>query len=90
MLKCHKPFSLGVLVLAATNPYPHTIDSALRRPGRLDVQLCVPPPDKTGRPEVLRVHVKMMPLAADVDLQDLVERARHCLGKYMEAEFLIW
>jgi hypothetical protein len=32
----------------------------------------------------------MMPLAADVDLQDLVERARHCLGKYMEAEFLIW
>ena len=41
------------------------------RPGRLDVQLYVPPPDAEGRLEVLKVHTSGMPLAADVDLERL-------------------
>ena len=60
----------GVLVLAATNR-PAAIDAALMRPGRLDVQLYVPPPDLAGRLEVLRVHTAGMPLAEDVDLAEL-------------------
>eukprot|EP00955_Chlamydomonas_euryale_P059956 357554-Chlamydomonas_euryale.AAC.11 len=60
----------GVLVLAATNR-PAAVDAALMRPGRLDVQLYVPPPDAAGRADVLRVHTKGMPLAQDVDLNAL-------------------
>ena len=59
-----------MLVLAATNR-PSCIDDALMRPGRLDVQLYVPPPDLEGRLEVLRVHTAGMPLADDVDLPAL-------------------
>ncbi len=54
-------------MLATTNR-PSAIDSALLRPGRLDVQLYVPPPDLDGRLDVLRVHTSGMPLAPDVDL----------------------
>lgn len=60
----------GVLVLAATNR-PSVIDAALMRPGRLEVQLYVPPPDREGRLEVLKVHTTRIPLAGDVDLARL-------------------
>jgi len=66
--------STGVLLLAATNR-AHMLDAALLRPGRLDVHLFVPPPDQSGRLEVLRIHTKRMPLAPDVDLSALAAAA---------------
>ncbi len=50
------------------------------RPGRLDVQLYVPPPDLQGRLEVLRVHTAGMPLAEDVDLAALAAGCEHFSG----------
>lgn len=64
---------LGVVVLAATNR-PDKVDPALLRPGRFDRLLLVPPPDAAARQEILRVHTRATPLAADVDLADLAAR----------------
>jgi transitional endoplasmic reticulum ATPase len=64
---------LGVVVLAATNR-PDKVDPALLRPGRFDRLLLVPPPDAAARQEILRVHTRNTPLAADVDLADLAAR----------------
>jgi len=50
----------GVLILAATNA-PWTLDPALRRPGRFDQLLFVPPPDETARAEILRVMLAEKP-----------------------------
>ncbi len=69
-----------MLVLAATNR-PGAIDSALMRPGRLDVQLYVPPPDLQGRLEVLKVHTSGMPLAEDVDLPGLAAHTERFSGE---------
>jgi cell division protease FtsH len=58
----------GVIVVAATNR-PETLDSALLRPGRFDRNVLVDRPDKSGREEILKVHVKNVKLGADVDLR---------------------
>ncbi|HEY9466032.1 MAG TPA: ATP-dependent zinc metalloprotease FtsH [Vicinamibacterales bacterium] len=60
----------GVVVLAATNR-PDVLDPALLRPGRFDRQIMVHPPDQRGRVEILRVHTRKVPLAPDVDLEQL-------------------
>jgi cell division protease FtsH len=57
----------GVIVIGATNR-PDVLDSALLRPGRFDRRVAVSPPDRTGREQILRVHVRDVPLAPDVDL----------------------
>ncbi|MFC0681936.1 ATP-dependent zinc metalloprotease FtsH [Lysobacter korlensis] len=57
----------GVVVLAATNR-PEILDPALLRPGRFDRRVAVSPPDLGGRLQILRVHTREVPLAADVDL----------------------
>jgi cell division protease FtsH len=57
----------GVVVLAATNR-PDVLDPALLRPGRFDRTIIVHPPDHKGRADILRVHTRRVPLAADVDL----------------------
>jgi cell division protease FtsH len=57
----------GVVVLAATNR-PEILDPALLRPGRFDRRVTVSPPDLTGRRQILAVHTRKVPLAADVDL----------------------
>nr|WP_281371747.1 ATP-dependent zinc metalloprotease FtsH [Petropleomorpha daqingensis] len=57
----------GVVVLAATNR-PEILDPALLRPGRFDRRVAVSPPDQAGRLQILRVHTRTVPLAADVDL----------------------
>src|SRR5579884_2437995 len=57
----------GVIVIAATNR-PDVLDQALLRPGRFDRRVAVQPPDRAGREAILRVHVRSVPLAADVDL----------------------
>jgi cell division protease FtsH len=62
--------STGVIVLAATNR-PDVLDSALLRPGRFDRRVAVQSPDKDGRRQILVVHTREMPLAADVDLDAL-------------------
>nr|WP_303701918.1 ATP-dependent zinc metalloprotease FtsH [Flexistipes sinusarabici] len=57
----------GVILIAATNR-PDVLDPALLRPGRFDRQVVVPPPDRKGRFEILKVHAKKIPLSDDVDL----------------------
>src|SRR5215216_470697 len=57
----------NVIVLAATNR-PEILDPALLRPGRFDRRLTISPPDQAGRRQILEVHVRGVPLAADVDL----------------------
>ena len=53
-----------VIVIAATNR-PNAIDPALRRPGRFDREIEIKVPDKKGRQEILQIHTRNMPLAAD-------------------------
>jgi len=60
----------GVVVLAATNR-PDVLDPALIRPGRFDRQIIIHPPDHKGRVEILKVHTRKVPLAKDVDLEQL-------------------
>jgi cell division protease FtsH len=55
----------GVIVIAATNR-PDVLDPALMRPGRFDRQVVVPLPDIRGREQILLVHMRKVPLAADV------------------------
>lgn len=57
----------NVILIAATNR-PDVLDPALLRPGRFDRQVVVPNPDVKGREEILKVHVRKVPLAKDVDL----------------------
>ncbi len=56
----------GVILIAATNR-PDVLDPALLRPGRFDRQVVVPNPDVLGREKILRVHMRKVPLASDVD-----------------------
>ena len=56
----------GVILIAATNR-PDVLDPALLRPGRFDRQVVVPNPDVVGREKILRVHMRKVPLASDVD-----------------------
>ncbi len=56
----------GVIVIAATNR-PDVLDPALLRPGRFDRQVTVPLPDIRGREAILKVHMKKVPIAKDVD-----------------------
>lgn len=60
----------GVIVLSATNR-PEVLDRALLRPGRFDRQIALEPPDQRGRAAILRVHTHSVPLADDVDLDEL-------------------
>jgi cell division protease FtsH len=66
----------GIIIIAATNR-PDVLDPALLRPGRFDRQIVVPNPDVNGREKILRVHVRKVPLAPDVDLRVI---ARGCPG----------
>ncbi|ERP89844.1 cell division protein FtsH [Marinobacter sp. ES-1] len=63
----------NVLVLAATNR-PDVLDSALLRPGRFDRKITLDRPHKTAREAILKVHVRKVPLAADVNLEQLAAR----------------
>jgi cell division protease FtsH len=56
----------GIIVIAATNR-PDVLDPALLRPGRFDRQVVVPLPDIRGREQILKVHMRRVPLAEDVD-----------------------
>jgi cell division protease FtsH len=58
----------GIILVAATNR-PDVLDPALLRPGRFDRQVVVPNPDVVGRENILKVHVRKVPLAPDVNLK---------------------
>lgn len=69
----------NVVVIAATNR-PDIIDPALLRPGRFDRLLYVPPPDKESRLQVLKIHTKKKPLAADVKIDALADQTEGYTG----------
>jgi len=69
----------GVVVLAATNR-PEILDAALLRPGRFDRRVTVSPPDLKGRRQILDVHIRGVPLAADVDLDDVAASTPGMVG----------
>jgi len=65
--------STGVILIAATNR-PDILDPALLRPGRFDRQIPVDKPDLPGRQQIMRVHARGKPLAAEVDLDTVARR----------------
>jgi len=68
----------GVLILAATNT-PWYVDVALRRPGRFDRGLCIPPPDQPAREAILRIHLAGKPVSR-IDYARLAKETREFSG----------
>ena len=60
----------NVIVLGATNR-PEVLDQALLRPGRFDRRIAVQPPDRPGRLAILKIHTRAVPLAPEVDLDQI-------------------
>ncbi len=73
-----------VVVIGATNR-PDAIDEALRRPGRFDREIEIGVPDVKERKEILEIHTRNMPLADDVDLEELTEVTHGFVGADLEA-----
>jgi len=73
-----------VIVIAATNR-PDAIDPALRRPGRFDREIEIGVPDRDGRKEILEIHTRKMPLAEDVNLDELADATNGFVGADLEA-----
>lgn len=73
-----------IIVIGATN-IPNALDPALRRPGRFDREITLPIPDQRGRLEILSIHTRGMPLAADVSLEKLSEITHGFVGADLEA-----
>ena len=73
-----------VVGMGATN-LPNELEPALRRPGRFDREIAFPVPDKTARVEILKVTTRAMPLAADVDLQELAALSHGFVGADLAA-----
>ncbi|WP_297552737.1 CDC48 family AAA ATPase [Thermococcus sp.] len=74
----------GVVVIAATNR-PDILDPALLRPGRFDRLILVPAPDEKARLEIFKVHTRKVPLAEDVNLEELAKRTEGYTGADIEA-----
>jgi transitional endoplasmic reticulum ATPase len=74
----------NLVIIAATNR-PDAIDEALRRPGRFDREIVVGVPDLRGRREILAIHTRGMPLAPDVDLNELARSTYGFVGADMAA-----
>lgn len=75
--------STGVILIAATN-YPESLDKALTRPGRFDRHVNVPLPDVRGRVEILKHHMRNVPVAADVDATNLARATSGMSGADLE------
>uniref|UniRef100_A0A7C3UE99 AAA family ATPase n=4 Tax=Geoglobus ahangari TaxID=113653 RepID=A0A7C3UE99_9EURY len=74
----------GVIVIGATNR-PDILDPALLRPGRFDRLVYVRPPDKESRYAIFKIHTREMPLADDVDLEELAAITGGYVGADIEA-----
>ena len=72
-----------VVVMAATNR-PEDIDPALRRPGRFDREIKINPPGESARKEILRIHTRGMPLAKDVNFDEIAKRTMGYTGADLE------
>src|ERR1700674_1614202 len=70
---------IGVIVLSATNR-AEILDPALTRPGRFDRRVTLQPPDRRGRAAILKLHSAQVPLAPDVDLDDIAGRTPGLVG----------
>ena len=75
--------STGVILIAATN-YPESLDKALTRPGRFDRHVNVSLPDVRGRIEILKHHMKNVPITADVDATNLARATSGMSGADLE------
>ncbi|MBI2449842.1 AAA family ATPase [Candidatus Pacearchaeota archaeon] len=73
-----------VIVIGATNR-PNALDPALRRPGRFDREIAINVPDKDGRLSILKIHTRNMPLAKDVDLDELAKITHGFVGADVES-----
>jgi transitional endoplasmic reticulum ATPase len=73
-----------VVVIGATN-IPEVLDPALRRPGRFDREIEIGVPNTQARLQILKIHSRAMPLAPDVDLQELAEHSHGFVGADLEA-----
>lgn len=74
----------NVIVIAATNRV-NAIDEALRRPGRFDREIEIGVPDKAGRLNVMQIHTRGMPLAKDVDLDEIASITHGFVGADLAA-----
>ncbi len=74
----------NVVVMAATNR-PDILDPAVLRPGRFDRQIYVPSPDERARLQILEIYTKDMPLAKDVNLEELATKLKGYSGADIEA-----
>jgi cell division protease FtsH len=70
---------VGVILMAATNR-PEILDPALLRPGRFDRHVLVDRPDKLGREQILKVHMKKVKMADDVDVEKLAAMTPGMVG----------
>jgi len=73
-----------VIVMGATN-IPEVLDPALRRPGRFDREIEISVPNTQARLQILKIHTRAMPLAADVDLPEIAEHSHGFVGADLEA-----
>jgi transitional endoplasmic reticulum ATPase len=73
-----------VIVIGATN-IPEVLDPALRRPGRFDREIEIGVPNTQARLQILRIHTRAMPLAADIDLEEIAEHSHGFVGADLEA-----
>ncbi|MFP4037783.1 MAG: ATP-dependent metallopeptidase FtsH/Yme1/Tma family protein, partial [Desulfobacteraceae bacterium] len=70
---------VGVILMAATNR-PEILDPALLRPGRFDRQILVDRPDKQGRMEILKVHMRNIKASSSVDVEELANMTPGMVG----------
>ena len=77
--------SLENVVVIGTSNRPDIIDPAILRPGRFDRLIYVPPPDHATRLQIFKIHTKNMPLARDVELDQMASRAAGYSGADIEA-----
>ncbi len=73
-----------VMIIGATN-MPELLDPALRRPGRFDREISIGSPNRAGRHQILKIHSRMMPLEADVNLEGLAEITHGYVGADLAA-----
>ena len=73
-----------IVVIAATNR-PDMVDSAVMRPGRFDRLIYVPEPDEKSRLQILKLYTKGMPIAPDVDLNQITIMTKYYSGADIES-----
>lgn len=75
---------IRILVIGATNR-PDLLDSAIQRPGRFDRMVRVDLPDKEGRLEILKLHMKNKPVAPDLDIESIAKETFGLSGAHLES-----